>query len=212
MRSSSLATARAVAVLLASCAVAQACSCIGPITITSSYYGASHVFRAEIVSAERSENPGDLAFNARVLEQYKGWAAPRNVLVTTASNSAACGVNLEVGREYALFAFEPTSAELEAGAASAATSTPMFSVNLCSFNLPFASVSDCGLEYLRSRSFCNGTAAECGSSANSEECTAPNCPSTCAVLPFASCGFADTCMCAFGANTDFDCMILAIDL
>eukprot|EP00741_Cyanophora_paradoxa_P000580 tig00000411_g559.t1 len=187
---------------------------VGPITITSSYYGNSHVFRAEIVSAERSENPEDLAFNVRVLEQYKGWAVPRNVLVTTACNSAACGVNLEVGREYALFAFEPTGAE--AGSASAATttstSTPSFSVNLCSFNLPFANVSDCGLEYLRSRSFCNGTAAECGSSANSEECTAPNCPSTCAVLPFASCGFADTCMCAFGANTDFDCMILAIDL
>jgi hypothetical protein len=96
----------ALAVLVAAC---DACSCIRT-SLQKQFYspGYLRVVRAVVKAEQRSScTQGTLGCNViytiRVREAFKGCLSPTDFKVSTADNSAACGVNLMVGTEYLLY-------------------------------------------------------------------------------------------------------------
>ena len=97
--------------LLFSYNLASACSCLAPTDASKleAIKNASVIFYGKVISVNPGENS---RINARfqVLKSWKG-SEKREIVVTTASDSAACGVNFNVGETALIYSLEnPPSA------------------------------------------------------------------------------------------------------
>jgi hypothetical protein len=110
----SLAAGFLFAALLCAGATAHACSCIplgGPqLELERSYTQA--VFRGRVLQV--ADNPGSFAALAVTFAPSRVWKGERDPLrtVVTAGNSAACGVEFSVGREYLVYVHAPATVSL----------------------------------------------------------------------------------------------------
>jgi hypothetical protein len=166
--------------LLVACA--EACKCpVAP--IKTQYYkdSVSRVVRAVVVlkwpPSVTAQTP-KIYYQIEVKQAFKGCAKPRMVWVSTASSSAACGANLEVGTEYLLFLYESGNA---------------LTTNSCSSNALFKDVSESDRAFLNSRRVCCGNACACADGSPPADC--PRDP--CAPPQKAPCAEAVKCVARF---------------
>lgn len=83
-----------------------ACSCAPPSQTTNDdFQKASAVFVGKVLSVKRKDKAENATVKFAVQKYWKGKLS-NTVKVTTASNSAACGVNFEVGKDYRIYATE----------------------------------------------------------------------------------------------------------
>jgi hypothetical protein len=125
---------------------AAACSCLPP-DFNRSYDNADHVVHVR-VQALLGQNGRTLSYRAVLVEDdYKGCLnAGTRVIIETASDSAACGMNLRPG-EYLLHGRR----------ASDRAGPPRLSVGLCDTNVRWRDLSDDHRAYLDSRTIeCDG--------------------------------------------------------
>ncbi|MDQ6986162.1 MAG: hypothetical protein Q9M91_02420 [Candidatus Dojkabacteria bacterium] len=84
----------------------SACSCIQQTTSEQVQFS-DFVFIGQISSVETNSSndfsPEDLVANVSVTENIKGTDLPSTIEINTASNSAACGINLEANTERLFF-------------------------------------------------------------------------------------------------------------
>lgn len=103
---------------------AHACSCLPP-DMARSFDGADAVFTARIDASIGSPSPFQLRYSATVTEVFKGCLDPGDqVVIQTASSSAACGIGLGVGQSYYLNGY----------AVGAGGGLPVLGVGLCDTN------------------------------------------------------------------------------
>lgn len=85
---------------------AFACSCAPPSQTTNDdFQKATAVFVGRVLDVQRKENAENITVKFAVQKYWKGKIS-NTVKVMTASNSAACGVNFEVGKDYLVYANE----------------------------------------------------------------------------------------------------------
>lgn len=83
-----------------------ACSCAPPSQTTNDdFQKATAVFVGRVLDVQRKENAENITVKFTVQKYWKGKIS-NTVKVMTASNSAACGVNFEVGKDYLVYATE----------------------------------------------------------------------------------------------------------
>lgn len=81
-----------------------ACSCAPPSQTTNDdFQKASAVFVGRVLSVQRKDNSDMVTVKLAVQKYWKGKIS-NEVKVTTAKDSAACGVNFEVGKDYLVYA------------------------------------------------------------------------------------------------------------
>jgi hypothetical protein len=134
------------------CSSVHGCSCL-PRTLKDRYYDPSvtRVVRAVVQSAWPAvitDQAQRKYYLISVKQAFKGCAKPSLVWISTASNSALCGVGLNVGSEYLLFL---------TGSGSG------LSIALCYGNSLFTDVSSADLAFLNSRKVCCGNVCNCAS-------------------------------------------------
>eukprot|EP00741_Cyanophora_paradoxa_P001888 tig00000523_g1830.t1 len=161
-------------------AASGACQCADPVTLTSSYWRASHAFLATIVSSSAA-TAGEQAFEARVFEQYKGFFLPKDANIGIKTSIGECGASLQVGTAFVIFANIVDGANLDNDAR--ALSNRLLDANACLVAVPQSAVSPCGMAYLRSRYWCPGSRLNCGLLQNTANCTLDTCTGRCAVAP-----------------------------
>jgi hypothetical protein len=81
----------------------HACSCIGPNPACAAWKGAA-VFRGRVLS--QTLDDGEIRVRFAVMEAFHGVPQSRDITVTTAEQSSACGFAFENGREYLVYAHE----------------------------------------------------------------------------------------------------------
>ena len=96
--------AAALAGLILAPALAAACSCAPPPPPREALKGSTAVFSGKVVEVKRHDD-FRLAVEFAAEESWKGIDA-RKVVVYTANNGAACGVNFEKGKRYLVYATE----------------------------------------------------------------------------------------------------------
>jgi hypothetical protein len=143
---------------------AHACSCLAQ-SLKIQYYDASitRVVRA-VVLREWPTAVADQAakkyYQISVKQAFKGCAAPRPVRISTASNSAACGVDLNIGSEYLLL--------LSGSGYDLAT-------HLCLANALFKDVRASDRAFLNSRRVCCGKGCICADGKPPVQCVRAPC-------------------------------------
>jgi hypothetical protein len=122
--------------LIFTSSVAMACSC-RPLTVNEKYQNADAVFVGKVIKLEKTGidnknanaaskplkedmNFGRHIYTIEVKKVYKGENITKKVRVTTASNSASCGVNYEMNKKYVIYGI---TADAEDNAA--------YSTNIC---------------------------------------------------------------------------------
>jgi hypothetical protein len=134
------------------CSSANGCSCLAR-TLKAQYYdpSATRVVRAVV----QREWPAVITDQAQkkyylisVKQVFKGCAKPSLIWISTASNSAMCGVSLNVGSEYLLFL---------------TGSGPGLSIFLCYNNTHFNNLSPSDIAFFNSRNVCCGNVCNCAS-------------------------------------------------
>jgi hypothetical protein len=133
--------------LLALVAAAVGCTCL-PTSVKEQYFKpeTTRVVRA-LVTSKRAPYCTfcDVFYKIKVLETFKGCKTPTVVEVSSARNSAACGVDLQIGAEYLLYL----------------SSAQVPKISLCQ-NIPrFSALSTSDLRFLRTRNVCCGGRCSC---------------------------------------------------
>jgi len=104
MRSGITVVVATLAVWLSAQGKADACSCVPP-DFHRSYQYADHVVKVDVVASLGAFSGQRRYLAVTSGKSYKGCLpARRTVIVRTASDSAACGVDLDVGSQYVLYA------------------------------------------------------------------------------------------------------------
>jgi Tissue inhibitor of metalloproteinase len=81
-----------------------ACSCAPPSQTTNDdFQKATTVFTGKVLSVQRKEGAPTVTVKLAVQRYWKGKVS-NEIKITTASNSAACGFNFEVGKDYLVYA------------------------------------------------------------------------------------------------------------
>jgi hypothetical protein len=149
-------------VLLVACA--DACHC-PVIPIKTQYYKDSitRVVRAVVVFKwppfVTAQTP-KIYYQIAVKQSFKGCVKPSLVKVSTASSSAECGANLEVGSEYLLFLHGSGNALM---------------TDSCSSNALFKDVSESDRAFLKSRNVCCGNTCACADGSPPADCPSDPC-------------------------------------
>jgi Tissue inhibitor of metalloproteinase len=132
-------------------ALAFACNC-ALTTLASSLKRADAVFRGTVIRKLADKNEESF-YEVRVNRVFKGcnFIQSNHIIVTTGTNSAACGVNLEVDKSYALFG---ANAALPAAAKKQLGTNPKkiakaVRIGLCSYNAEWPDVPTQDLKTLR---------------------------------------------------------------
>jgi 5-hydroxyisourate hydrolase-like protein (transthyretin family) len=115
----------AMAALVASEALAEACTCIGPVPACQATWQADAVFVARVVAiAEAPPDPKEQTpwrnrrVQVRVTEAFRG-VASREVDVFTGTGGGDCGYNFGVGGDYLIYAYRhPQNGRLSTGICS----------------------------------------------------------------------------------------------
>lgn len=141
---------------------AAACSCVPP-TVESSYNNSTDVVIAEI---RREFVLGNTRYYlARVERTYKGCLDKRDrILLSTPVSGASCGADLSARRHL-----------INGNAAGSLFGLPVFSINLCGYNLPAADLTAHDLEFLNGRTVCCGDACTCADGTQPVLCFADPC-------------------------------------
>jgi hypothetical protein len=138
-------------------ALTFACSCLGPITLAKSLKSADSVFRGTVIRKLEDavvDDQGEKSFyEVRVNRLFKGcnFIQSNHIIVTTGSNSAACGVYLEVDKSYALFGANvalPAAAKKQLGTNPKKIAKAV-SIGLCGYNAEWSTVPAQDLKTLR---------------------------------------------------------------
>lgn len=98
--------------LLFSYTLASACSCMVPTEASKleAIKEASVIFYGKVISVDPGEDSRQIKAKFQVLKRWKG-LEKQEIVVTTASDSAACGVNFNVGESIMIYSLEnPPSA------------------------------------------------------------------------------------------------------
>lgn len=108
MKSSLLLIVFATMMVAASAERALGCSCaVSPDSqkkqITKAYTGSVAVFSGKVVEIKPAGNEYEVVVKFAVIRRWKGKAAAE-IIVRTAKDSAMCGYDFEVGREYLVYA------------------------------------------------------------------------------------------------------------
>jgi hypothetical protein len=154
----------------------DSCSCFSA-PIKTNYYVPSYtrVVRALVTSKRTQPCPKcNVIYKVKVLEAFKGCKAPVEFDVSTPDNSAACGVNLEVGTNYLLYL----------------TADKVPAINLCQAIPKFSDVSASDLKFLRTRNVCCDGKCRCVPGTRAEKCYVRPCNPS--VKP--PCAFASKCV------------------
>jgi hypothetical protein len=139
----------AVVVLVVAC---DACKC-APTSVQGQYYSPefTRVVRAVVRAQQRPSCTGvkgcNVLYKIRVIEAFKGCLSPTHLTVSTADNSAACGVNLKVGTEYLLYL----------------TSDSVPTVGLCQGIQRYSDVTAVDRKFLETRQVCCNGQCKCSS-------------------------------------------------
>jgi hypothetical protein len=138
----------ALVVLIAAC---DACSCIRT-SLQNQFYspGYTRVVRAVVKAEQRSSCPPgtfgcNVIYTIQIRESFKGCLRPTYLKVSTADNSAACGVNLMVGTEYLLYL----------------TSDRVPKINLCQGIGRYSDVTAVDRKFLETREVCCNGQCKC---------------------------------------------------
>lgn len=151
----------------ASARPAHACSCLQP-TIESSYNNASDVVAARILLAF-DVGGGERWHIAQVTKPYKGCLDERELVVlSSADDSAACGVALQPGVSYLVNGRDDGST----------FGLPRLSVGLCDYNLPLRELGQSDRDFLNGRSVCCGDSCACADGSQPVNCFADPCTVT----------------------------------
>jgi hypothetical protein len=149
---------------------AQACSCLFA-GVENSYENADDVLRVRALAplgVVRGQRYYLVAISA---QPFKGCLAKHSwVVVQTPSDSASCGISMQLGSEYLLYA----------ASAGRSFGLPVLSVNLCSGSSSWADVSTADHKFLDTREVCCGGHCACYASASVECLVDPCSVSTCA--------------------------------
>lgn len=88
--------------IIALIGVASACSCMQPPAPLEELEAVDAVFSGKVIQIDPSFNSNYVTF-----EVQKSWKGPQKIklAVETAQNSAACGYNFEMGKEYLVYAY-----------------------------------------------------------------------------------------------------------
>jgi Tissue inhibitor of metalloproteinase len=134
-----------------------ACSCLAPITLAKSLKSADSVFRGTVIRKLKDavvDDQGEKSFyEVRVIRLFKGcnFIQSNHIIVTTGSNSAACGVELEVDKSYALFGANvalPSAAKKQLGTNPKKIAKAV-AIGLCGYNAKWSDLSTQDLKTLR---------------------------------------------------------------
>jgi eight-cysteine-cluster-containing protein len=129
--------------------VAEACSCL-PSTVESSYNSSSDVVTLMPLLGYCTAN--EQHYVALVTDTFKGCSTPGDIVVlTTATDSAACGMELELGDEYLI----------NGAGAGSFLGLPKLSFSLCGHNRPTRDLTDPEQAFLEGCSVCCGDECEC---------------------------------------------------
>lgn len=83
-----------------------ACSCVPRDQATNNdFQKATAVFTGRVLSVQRKENAENVTVKLTIQKYWKGKVS-NEIKIVTASNSAACGFNFEVGKDYLVYATE----------------------------------------------------------------------------------------------------------
>lgn len=160
-----LALPLALALPLLSARPAEACSCIPP-DLPTSYQQSTDVLKVRVY--KELVGPSVTRYRARVLETYKG-CKPKGALVwlVTNSSSAACGTSFQLGGVYLV--------------TGQATGKAQISVNLCGYNVLYASLPPDEKDWLAHRYVCCGGKCACADGSQPvlcfvDPCEVESCP------------------------------------
>jgi hypothetical protein len=129
---------------------ARACSCVPP-DYNRDYQNAEHVVRAHAIASLGAANGQRSYLALTVGDAYKGCLREHSlVIIRTASDSAACGYELQPGDDYLLHGDE----------VGQFWGAPILRVSLCSGNSAWSELPADHLAYLDSRYVCCGE--DCG--------------------------------------------------
>jgi hypothetical protein len=133
--------------LLAVVAAAVGCKCPVP-TVKRQYFKPENtrVVRA-VVTSKRTQNCLNckIFYKIKVLEAFKGCKTPADLEVSTADNTGACGISLQVGTGYLMYL----------------SSAKVPEISSCQGIQKFSDVSASDLKFLRTRKVCCGTRCSC---------------------------------------------------
>jgi hypothetical protein len=79
--------------------------------VTESLNKSSAVFTAKVLSASVNKKTFKKDVKLLLIKSWKG-KRTKTVIITTASNSAACGFNFEVGQKYIIYAYRDSNKKL----------------------------------------------------------------------------------------------------
>ncbi|TPV93169.1 MAG: hypothetical protein B7733_21630 [Myxococcales bacterium FL481] len=139
---------------------AKACTCL-PNDVTSSYRNADEVLEGKVLFEFRGRQLR--AYLVDVHQAYKG-CRPSGDLVwlRTATSSAGCGADLDVGDRYLLH--------------GTATRHPwLLDVSSCDYNRPASALSESDHEYLSGRTLCCDGRCECADGSQPFQCLVDPC-------------------------------------
>jgi len=180
-----LALAMVSAVTVLNAGDAQACSCMEP-SVETSYYQNSDVLKVRVL---RSITLGSNRYYlAKTRETFKGCIGARRwVILQTASSSAACGADYEVGRSYLIHGER----------AGGFWGIPFLSVHGCNYDVRWSQLTSEDRAFIYSRYNCCGERCECTDGSEPVECFADPCE-------FQSCdeGVCEANYCG-GCNAEF---------
>lgn len=83
-----------------------ACSCVPPSQTTNEdFQKAAAVFTGRVLDVQRKDDSNTVTIKIAVQKYWKGKIS-KEVKITTAKDSAMCGFNFEVGKDYLVYASE----------------------------------------------------------------------------------------------------------
>ncbi len=145
---------------------ASACSCLPP-NLAQSYGWSSDVISARIVS--KIEVGNVYLYRARVIAAYKGcYKRGQTVLLQTANNGAACGVNLEKGSVYLL----------NGDKGPGSLGKTVLKIGLCDYNVLWSSLSKAQRSWLKGRTVCCDDKCWCADGSQPVNCFVDPCEVT----------------------------------
>jgi hypothetical protein len=152
---------------------AEACSCL-PVTFEDSYAAADHVVYVRIHGVVHAGHT--TRYVARLVDDdFKGCMPARSwVIVRTAADSAACGVELERGEEYLL----------HARTAGRLFKLPILDVQLCDANARWRDLTAEQQSFLDSNEVCCGDACACDNRDEPKRHYVATDASTCATIRY----------------------------
>ena len=111
-------------VLLIGVENAFACSCLAPDPskslkeqVKEAYQGSSAVFTAKVISVTENKSEYRNVIKLRLTRAWKG-KLTKTITLTTGINSAMCGYNFVIGKNYLVYAFSNESNKISTGLCS----------------------------------------------------------------------------------------------